>query len=191
MPGPAFLRGERVSLHPIEEDDLDFLEEHRNRREIRQPLTDTYPRNEHQMEQEFESDDGGGDGVRLLICVGDDEAAKTGDSDGLTRVGEIGVPWVRHPHGTGMLMYWVAPTHQGQGYVTEATERVLDHVFEDMRLNRVWAMVIGPNEASQHVLEKVGFTHEGVDRQATFIDGEYTDNHRFGLLAEEWLDDAP
>lgn len=189
MPGPAFLRGETVSLHPIEEDDLDFLETYRNRKDVRQPLTDSYPRNEHRMQEEFE-EGGGGDGVRLLICVGDEDAVHTGDEDALTRVGEIGVPWVRQPHGTGMLMYWVAPEHQGHGYVTEATELILDHVFEDLRLNKVWAAVIDPNEASQHVLQKIGFEHEGVDRQATFIDGEYTDNHRFGLLADEWLDDT-
>lgn len=188
MPGPAFLRGETVSLHPIEESDLEFLQEYRNRKEIRQPLTDSFPRNGHQMEEQFE-DDGDGDGIRVLICVGDEDAVTTGDAAGLTRVGEIGVPWVRHPHATGMLMYWVAPEHQGHGYVTAATELLLDHVFRDMRLNRVWAMVIDPNEASQHVLQKVGFEHEGVDRQASYIDGEFVDNHRFGILAEDWLDE--
>lgn len=188
MPGPAFLRGDRVSLHPIEEDDLEFLQQYRNAPEVRQPLTDSYPRNGHQMQQQFE-EGGNGDGVRLLICVGDDEAVRTGDEDGLTRVGEIGIPWVRHPHAAGMLMYWVAPDHQGNGYVSEATELILEHAFEDMRLNRVWAMVIDPNEASQHVLEKVGFQHEGVGRQGAFVDGEFVDSHQFGILADDWLDD--
>ena len=186
MPGPAFLRGETVSLHPIEADDLEFLQEYRNAKEIRQPLTDSYPRNAHQMEQEFE-EGGNGDGVRLLICVGDEDAVRAGDEEGITRVGEIGIPWVRHPHAAGMLMYWVAPEHQGNGYVTEATELLLDHAFQDMRLNRVWAMVIGPNTGSQHVLEKLGFQREGVARQGAFIDGEYVDNYNYGILAEEWL----
>jgi RimJ/RimL family protein N-acetyltransferase len=188
MPGAAFLRGERVSLHPIEEADLEFLQAHRNAQAIRQPLTDSHPRNAAQMAESFESD-GNGDGIRLLICIGDEDAVRTGDEEALTRVGEVGVPWVRQPHGTGMLMYWVAPEHQGNGYVTEATELVLDHAFRDMRLHRVWAMVIETNPASQRVLEKAGFQREGVDRQGTFIDGEYVDNHRFGLLAADWFAD--
>lgn len=187
MPGPAFLRGDTVSLHPMEEVDLEFLLEYRNATEIRQPLTDAYPRNSHQMEQHLEGD-GEGDGVRLLICAGDEDAVRRGERDGITRVGEIGIPWVRHPHAAGMLMYWVAPEYQGNGYVTEATELLLDHAFRDMRLNRVWAVVIEPNTGSQHVLEKIGFQEEGVARQGAFIDGEYVDSINYGVLAEDWLD---
>ena len=189
MPGPAFLRGESVSLHTWEETDYEFFEEHRNEKEIRRPLTDVSPRNRQQVEDHFEQQVYGDDGMAFLICTGDEDAMRTGDEEGLTRVGEIGIPWVNEPHGSGMLMYWVAPDHQGNGYATEATELLLDHAFGQRRLNKVWAMVIEPNEASQSVLESIGFEQEGTFRKEIFYDGEYVDSRRYGILAEDWLAD--
>ena len=191
MPGPAFCRGETVGLHPWEpEEDEAFFAEHRNRREVRRPLTDVAVRNRTQVEEHFEErlyDDGG---LAFLVCTGDEDAMRTGDPEGLTRVGEVAIPWVNQPHGSGMLMYWAAPEHQGEGHITEATALLLDHAFGSRRINKVWAMVIEPNLASKAVLEKLGFEHEGTYRKETFYDGEFVDSHRYGLLAEDWLGQA-
>ena len=188
MPGPAFLRGETVSCHPWEEEDVDFFQEHRNRRQIRRPLTDVDPRNRTQVEEMFEERLYQDDGLVFLVCTGPEEAMRTGDADALTRVGEVSIPWVNQPHASGMLMYWADPAHQGEGYITEATALVLDHAFGERRLNKVWAMVIEPNEASQAVLEKLGFHHEGRYRKETWYEGEYVDSHRYAMLADDWLD---
>ncbi|MFB6188853.1 MAG: GNAT family N-acetyltransferase [Halapricum sp.] len=191
MPGPAFLRGESVSLHAWEEEDIEFFEENRNRDVIRRPLTDVSPRNREQVEEFFEERvyGDGDDGMVFLVCTGDEDAMRTGDEDGLTRVGEVAIPWVNQPHGSGMLMYWAAPEHQGNGYIPEATSLLLDHAFGERRLNKVWAMVIEPNRPSQAVLEKLGFELEGNYRKETFYEGEYVDSRRYGILAEDWLDE--
>ena len=122
MPGPAFLRGESVSLHTWEEEDIEFFRENRNRREIRRPLTDVSPRNHEQVEEQFEERLYEDDGMTFLVCTGDEQAMRTGDAEELTRVGEVAIPWVNQPHGVGMLMYWAAPEHQGEGY-TETFRR--------------------------------------------------------------------
>lgn len=189
MPGPAVARGDDVSLHPWEEADREFFQEHRNRREIRRPLTDATPRNSHQVEQHFENDVAESDGLIFLVCTGPEDAMRTGNEDELTRVGEVAIPWISQPHGSGMLMYWAAPEHQGQGYIPAATGLLLDHAFGERRLNKVWAMVIEPNRASQAVLEKLGFEREGTFRQETYYEGAYVDSHRYGILASEWLAD--
>jgi RimJ/RimL family protein N-acetyltransferase len=188
MPGPAYLRGDEVSLHAWEDEDLDFFQEHRNRREIRRPLTDVHPRNRKQVEESFENY-GSDDGMDFLVCTGPVSAMKTGNTDELTRVGEVAIPWVNQPHGSGMLMYWAAPEYQGVGYISEATAVLLDHAFGERRINKVWAMVIEPNEPSQAVLEKLGFQREGTYKQETWYDGEYVDSRRYAILADDWLAD--
>jgi RimJ/RimL family protein N-acetyltransferase len=110
------------------------------------------------------------------------------DPDEPVPVGAVHMPWIRQPHGSGMLMYWVAPPHQGNGYVTEATELLLDFAFEERRIAKARAVVLDSNEGSVHVLESLGFQHEGTQREEVFVDGERRDMHRYGLLAEEWLD---
>ena len=204
MPGPVFTEGETVTLRTIEEADLDFLQRGRNHPEIRRPLTDADPRNGEQIREYFENSVSNDDGFGFLICVADrreateavsGEAANSTDgaeaddaADDPTPVGAVHVPWIRSREGVGMLMYWVLPEHQGNGYVTEATELALDYAFEERRLAKVFAHVLVPNEGSWHVLEKLGFQREGRQRKESFVDGERVDTYRYGLLAEEWLD---
>ena len=186
MPGPVFAEGESVALHTIEEEDLEFVQRGRNHPEVRRPLTDVDPRNGEQIQEYFEnrvSDDG--DGFGFLICVSEQSE---GTSPEPVPVGAVHIPWIRGKHGSGMLMYWVLPEHWGNGYVTEATELILDFAFEERRLAKVSAVVLESNVGSQRVLEKLGFEREGVHRKETFVDGERRDNYRYGILAEEWLE---
>ena len=48
MPGPVFLRGDRVGLHPIEEADLPFLAETINDPDVWGTLRSRDPKNQHQ-----------------------------------------------------------------------------------------------------------------------------------------------
>jgi RimJ/RimL family protein N-acetyltransferase len=82
--------------------------------------------------------------------------------------------------------YTVAPERQGHGYATEAVRAVLDHLFRVRGLHRVSAECDARNIASARLLERVGFTREGLRRQQTWIKNEWTDDLLYGLLAEEW-----
>jgi len=205
MPGPVFAEGESVTLRTIEEEDLDFLKRGRNLPEIRRPLTDTDPMNGEQIREYFENAVSNDDGFGFLICApgerenaagdddpdaaeGDNEPSDGDDANDPVPVGAVHVPWVRTKHGSGMLMYWVLPEYQGNGYVTEATELTLDFAFEERRLAKVYAIVLESNVGSRRVLEKIGFEREGVFREETFVEGERRDSYRYGILADEWLD---
>lgn len=182
MPGSVFASGERVTLRTIEEEDLDFLGRFRNHPDIRIPLTDSDVRNRNQLEEYFEEQISDDDGINLLVCL--DEGGD--ENEDTEPVGEVAIPWIRDTHGTGMLMYWIAPAHQGEGYVTEASKLLLDYAFRERRLHKIWAHVIESNPGSQRVLEKLGFTEEGRLREECFVDGEFEDMYRYGLLAEAW-----
>lgn len=199
MPGPVFTSGERISLRTIEEDDLAFVQRWRNHADVRVPLTDTDIRNGEQMEEYLEEQVSEKGSINLLVCIdrettrSRDNEVREADTDGESEsdvdtepIGEVAIPWIRESHGTGMLMYWIAPAHQGNGYATEAAALVLDHAFNERRVNKVWANVLVSNTGSQRVLEKLGFTQEGHLRQDCFIDGSFEDVHRYGLLADEW-----
>lgn len=196
MPGPLFARDGDVSLRLCEEDDLEFVQANRNHPAVRGPLTDSTPRNRAQVEEYFENRISDDDTYHFLVC---DEtscavADESGDADeddqpDATPVGVVAVPWIREPHGVGSLMYWVAPEHQGNGYVTAGTRLILDYVFREQGLHKVTANVIESNDASRHVLEKLGFVEEGRQREECFVDGHREDFYRYGLLASEWLAD--
>lgn len=196
MPGPLFAREGDVSLRLCEEDDLEFVQVNRNHPAVRGPLTDSTPRNRKQVEEYFENRISDDDTYHFLVCDestdsadGDSSDADEDEQSDATPVGVVAIPWIREPHGVGSLMYWVAPEHQGNGYVTAGTRLVLDYVFREQGLHKVTASVIESNDASRHVLEKLGFVEEGRQREECFVDGHREDFYRYGLLASEWLAD--
>jgi len=89
------------------------------------------------------------------------------------------IDWLRHSAGIG---YWIRRSHFGRGFATEACEGVLGHAFDGLRLNRVEALIALANKPSQRVVEKLGFTREGVAREAELIDGEFLDHYQYSLL---------
>lgn len=73
-----------------------------------------------------------------------------------------------------------------QGLMAEAVESVCAHVFSAMSLRRVEAEVNPANAASNQLLKRAGFTHEGTLRKRWVAKGEAYDTHFYGCLAEDW-----
>lgn len=174
MPGPVFIEGESVTLRTIEEADLEFLQRQVNDPEIRRAIGRPDPVNSEQ-EREFFEEVVSGDGTTdLLVTVDGDRVGivSLAFDDGVVTSAELG--------------YWLAPEYHRQGYGSEAAELLVEHGFEQRACHRIEARVFGFNEASQGLLERLGFTREGVSREAHFVDGAYRDVYWYGLLAEEW-----
>ena len=74
----------------------------------------------------------------------------------------------------------------GRGLGTEAMRLILGHAFETVGLHRVWLEVYAFNPRARHVYEKVGFVHEGVQRQALHWEGAWVDCHLMAMLTSEW-----
>jgi hypothetical protein len=67
MAGPLFVRGDEVTFHPVEEADLDFLQEVVNHPAVRPGVASTDPVNGADEREWFESL--GEDGVNFLVRV--------------------------------------------------------------------------------------------------------------------------
>jgi ribosomal-protein-serine acetyltransferase len=87
--------------------------------------------------------------------------------------------WIRRCAGIG---YWIRRGRFGEGLATEAVDAVLSHAFGALLLHRVEALIGLANKPSQRVVEKLGFTREGVAREAEFIDGRFLDHFQYSLL---------
>jgi ribosomal-protein-alanine N-acetyltransferase len=88
---------------------------------------------------------------------------------------------------TGTLGYWMGAPHAGKGVMTEAVGLVAGHAFASLRLHRVEASCLPENTRSIRLLEKVGFTREGVARRYLCIAGDWRDHILWGLLADDPL----
>lgn len=78
--------------------------------------------------------------------------------------------------------YWIGEPFWGQGIATQAVGLLARHAFEKLSLVRLYAGVFEFNVGSMRVLEKNGFQKEGVSKKAVFKNGEFWNEHRYGLL---------
>lgn len=171
MPGATYLRGDRLALRTVTEEDHGFLHEHWNDPDIRRWVPTPTPLSEPELAAFVAKDDAS---VQFLPC-------RDGTPVGVVFLFDV------HPHRDhAELAYWIVAGERGQGYATEAARLCVDHAFGDRGLHKVFARVLEGNQASARVLEKVGFEREGTLREHEFVRGEHHDADLFGLVATEW-----
>jgi [ribosomal protein S5]-alanine N-acetyltransferase len=85
------------------------------------------------------------------------------------------------------LGYALGRAHWGQGLMREALSGLLDSAFGTMGLRRLEAEVDTRNSSSARLLQRLGFTKEGLLRQRWLTKGEARDVEMHGLLRDEWL----
>lgn len=72
---------------------------------------------------------------------------------------------INNHHNIYDLGYRFTPEYWGKGYATETSIAVLNYAFKEMKLGKVFAYADVENNASNHVLKKLGFEEKG-----TFMD---------------------
>lgn len=172
MPGAVFSRGERVSLRTIEQENVDVIQRAYNEPDFQEGFPLQFPKSQRMIEERIEEAGEEDDSIVLLICVDENP------------VGQVSRQDIRRPH--GMLTYWLLPDERGQGYATDGAALLIDHAFDGVGLHRIFAWTIDDNEASQEVLRRLGFSHEGTYREHIFTRGGYHDTEHYGLLSSEW-----
>ena len=63
--------------------------------------------------------------------------------------------------------YWIDTRHSGKGYITEAVEGITKFAFEILNARRVDIRCDSKNLKSRAIPEKLGFTLEGIFKNAT------------------------
>lgn len=97
----------------------------------------------------------------------------------------------------GELGLWIVREARGRGVGAAALSLMIRYAFEQVGLGRVEAMIETPNEASQGMVRKLGFTREGVlrgylasrgPRDDDLVDPAHgrIDQVMFSLLRPEW-----
>lgn len=99
-------------------------------------------------------------------------------------IGLFGTDW---DNGKAEMGYWLRERFLKKGLVTRSAACLIGRAFRNLGLNRISLRIAVGNSESRKVAERLGFTLEGVERDAErFSDGHFVDAEVFGLLAREW-----
>jgi len=165
----AMLMGEKVNIRPLQRDDLEWFTEWNNDPEYKGPYEPLENNTLEEIQKWFDSEK-------------KTESWVITDKQG-NPMGQI----ITGPQGD---YYWLGyilhPDHRGHDYTTEAVKLLVDHLFSTKKIVRIQAECNPENRASIRVLEKAGFTYEGLKRKAAYIQGVYMDGAIYSILREEW-----
>jgi ribosomal-protein-serine acetyltransferase len=100
--------------------------------------------------------------------------------------GVIGFHRIEWANRRTSIGYWVGKEYQGKGLVTKACIALIDYAFNELRLNRIEIRCATGNKKSCDIPERLGFTKEGVIRQAEWLYDHFVDHNVYGILASEW-----
>jgi len=128
----------------------------------------------------------------LLAEIGDYFAARTLYQWGVARIeddeviGTCTLASLSVEHRRAEIGCALARDSWRQGIMTEAMPLLLDFAFEKLQLHRLDGEADPRNAASLALLERLGFSREGYQRQRFRMYDEWQDAVIFGLLREEW-----
>jgi Acetyltransferases, including N-acetylases of ribosomal proteins len=104
-----------------------------------------------------------------------------------TVIGTCGFHYWNRASRRADIGYDLHPAYWRQGYMSEAVRMLLGWCFDNLNLHRIQADCTSGNIASERLLEKMGFTLEGIWREHTFEHGRFVDIKQYGLLRREFL----
>lgn len=100
--------------------------------------------------------------------------------------GVIGYHSVDWPNRTVEIGYWQGAAFQGRGLMTCACRALVTYAFEKLLLNRVQIRCAPGNTRSCAVPQRLGFTQEGLLRDAEWLYDHFVDLVIYSILAREW-----
>ena len=82
--------------------------------------------------------------------------------------------------------YWIDAERQGRGLMTQCCAALIDYLFDDLALHRVTIQCGTGNLRSCAIPQRLGFTREGVMREAEWVNDRWVDLVVWGMLSQDW-----
>jgi ribosomal-protein-alanine N-acetyltransferase len=102
---------------------------------------------------------------------------KTGE-----RLGAIGFNNYQPKHKKAEIGFWLLPAYWQKGIISEVLPQLVIYLQEELKVHRIEALVEEGNERSCLVLEKIGFVHEGLQRDREIKNNKYISLHVYALI---------
>lgn len=168
------LEGDNINLRAMEKEDIPLYHKWSTKHKEFGEYSPLRENSKYDLEQKFNQL---GDEVKMFLME---------KKDG-TPIGTIMYFMVRAlPYNLLEIGYFIIPSERNKGYTTEALKILVDYLFLSKEIVRVQACTAEGNIVSQKVLEKAGFTKEGIIRKMMFVRGKWRNGVFFSILRDEW-----
>jgi len=103
-------------------------------------------------------------------------------------VGNVGLLGMRKGYGIkrGVLGYWLDADFHGKGVMRRAVKKMIEIGFEHYDLDKIKLRCAVLNNRSCNVAQKLGFTHEGLQRDEIKVNSKIMDVNVYAILKRDW-----
>ena len=98
-------------------------------------------------------------------------------------IGFHGLNWINRKVEIG---YMLGKSFEGKGIMTRSCRAMVDYAVRALNVNRIQVLCATGNLRSCAVPQRLGFTREGVLRQAEWLYDHFVDLVVYSMLASEW-----
>lgn len=177
--GAAILRGEKVYLRELRDDDLPLLVKWWNDPQAAALQTVVVrPQPESTIVEKYRAWSANKESTGAWFSIVAQE------DDGL--VGGISLFGANAPNRAATLAISIGSEHWSRGLGTDALRVMVRYGFQELGLNRIGLGVWAFNDRAIAAYRKVGFVEEGRRRQMTLHAGRFYDEVLMSILRSEW-----
>ena len=101
-------------------------------------------------------------------------------------IGTCGFAKIDTVNNSAELGYVLSPDYHRKGIAAEAAETVIRFGFETLGLHRIEARFMEGNTPSLRVMEKLGMTFEGYEKESVFVKGSYRTVGKCALISKKF-----
>lgn len=170
---------ERLLLKGIDKSDTDFIFMHFKDEYVCRYLYDAEPFTSFDEAKQLISVFGNKDNGVINRWIIMDKVTKT-------RMGTCGYMFWDKFNNSIEIGYDLQEEFCGKGIMIEALRAIINKAFTEKGINRIQAITYIENKKSCNLLEKIGFSKEGIIREKHYFRGKYYDHFCYSLLKNEW-----
>ena len=101
-------------------------------------------------------------------------------------IGGTGFNSVNSLEDNAEIGYWIVAEEEGKGVVTKSVKALIEFGFTQLAMHRIVIRCASENSRSSAIPKRLGFTYEGVMREAGKLSSGYVDLEVFSLLKHEF-----
>lgn len=101
-------------------------------------------------------------------------------------IGSCGFLNVEAQHARADIGFELHQAYWGQGIASETLKPIITYGFNQLKLQRIQALIEPSNTASQKLVERHGFVREGLLRSYEYTCGKFDDLYMYSLLKQDF-----
>ncbi len=178
--GRDMIKGDKVYLTTIEEDDLEQLRQWRNLPQYRKHFRE-YREISKTMQDKWFKNIVNNDNNTIMFSIRDNETDEL--------LGCCGLCYINWVHRYADLSLYIGKDNcyiDDEGIAEESCRLLFNYAFNEISLNKIWTEIYEFDEKKLSLYDKLNFNKDGFLREQYFYDGKWWNSYMLSLLSKEY-----